>query len=186
VPHLQTDSLSWRAQESCRSLERLRKLESLSKQEGVAKDCKWRCKSGWPKKKHMCKHQKSLGFLDLSCSQWGDNLTAHSKSYYSAHKLSNKTSTVMGMGGDALTTHNGGVRWVLLGQVPRAIMYRFILQNPQNHFANPHENHYLMEHARYRLLSPFPCQFGNSSSSGLPKYLRGISRGTMVCTEHVP
>lgn len=25
----------------------------------------------------------------------------------------------MGMGGDALTTHNGGVRWVLRGQVPK-------------------------------------------------------------------
>jgi hypothetical protein len=65
VPHLQTHSLSWRAQESCRSLERVRKLESL----WVAKASKWRCKSGWPKKKHMCKHQKSLGYLGLCSSQ---------------------------------------------------------------------------------------------------------------------
>jgi hypothetical protein len=75
VPHLQTHSLSLGEHKKVvESLERLRKLESL----WVAKASKWRCKSGWPKKKHMCKHQKSLGYLGLCCSQWGDNLTAHS------------------------------------------------------------------------------------------------------------
>lgn len=153
MPHLQTHSLSWRAQESCRSLERVRKLESL----WVAKASKWRCKSGWPKKKHMCKHQKSLGYLGLCCSQWGDNLTAHSKCLYSAHKLSNKTSTTpllwvwVGM---LLQRTMEGYAGSYVGRCQRTIMYRFILQNPQNHFANPHENHYLMELARYRLLCP--------------------------------
>jgi len=135
----------------------------------------------------MCKHQKSFGYLGLCCSQWGDNLSDHSKSIYSAHKLSHKTSTTPGLWVwvRMILQHNGGVRWILLGQVPRTIVYRFFLQNPQNHFANPHENHYLMDHARYRLLCPFRCLFGNSSSAGLPKFLRGISRGAMVCTEQV-
>lgn len=105
----------------------------------------------------MCKHQKSLGYLGLCCSQWGDNLTAHSKCLYSAHKLSNKTSTTpllwvwVGM---LLQRTMEGYAGSYVGRCQRTIMYRFILQNPQNHFANPHENHYLMELARYRLLCP--------------------------------
>jgi hypothetical protein len=45
----------------------------------------------------MCKHQKSFGYLGLCCCQWGDNLSDHSKSIYSAHKLSHKTSTTPGL-----------------------------------------------------------------------------------------
>ncbi len=92
VPHLQTHSLL----ESTRKLQKFGEAEKVGeplKAGGSCKSLQMKVQVWMTKKKHMCKHQKSLGYLGLCCSQWGDNLTAHSKSFYSAHKLSNKTST---------------------------------------------------------------------------------------------
>lgn len=57
-----------------------------------------------------------------------------------------------------------------------------IIQNPHAHYANC-ENHYIMEHAKYRPLCPFSWQFQNFwlNLVGLSKFLVGTLPGTMAC-----
>jgi hypothetical protein len=62
-----------------------------------------------------------------------------------------------------------------------------IVENSHSDYVD-YQNHYVMKHARYMLLSLFCCPFENFGSPllGLPKFLTGTSPGTMACIQQIP